>query len=125
MILGIGTDLIDVARIAHELDSADRGLIPQVFFPSEIAYCDSQHYPARHYAARFAAKEAVIKALWRGGEPGLYLHDVEILRADDGHPSAQLHGRLREIAERLSVSRIHLTISHTHDAATAFVIIES
>jgi holo-[acyl-carrier protein] synthase len=125
MILGIGTDVFEVARISRELQEADQGLIPQVFHPSEISYCNSQHFPARHYAARFAGKEAVIKALSDGGEPGLYLHDVEILRDPTGQPFVKLHGRLRIIAERLTAARIHLSLSHTPDVATAFVIIES
>jgi len=125
MILGIGTDIFDVARIERELQKDDRGMVDTVFSAAEIAYCDSRHYPALHYAARFAAKEAVVKALSAGGESGLYLADVEIVREDGGQPRMVLHGRLEAIAARLQVTRIHVSLSHTHELATAFVIIES
>ncbi|MGA7989891.1 MAG: holo-ACP synthase [Thermoanaerobaculia bacterium] len=123
MILGIGTDLLDVARMARELEKDGAGFRDTVFTPSEIAYCEAKRYPARHFAARFAAKEALFKALG-GSASGDFWHEVEIARADDATPRLLLHGRMKEAAHRLGVTDVLLSLSHSDSLATASVVLQ-
>jgi holo-[acyl-carrier protein] synthase len=123
MILGIGTDLLDVARMARELEKDGAGFRDTVFTPSEIAYCEAKRYPAQHFAARFAAKEALFKALG-GSASGDFWHEVEIARADDATPRLLLHGRMKEAAHRLGVTDVLLSLSHTDSLATASVVLQ-
>ncbi len=123
MILGIGTDLLDVSRMEQELLKESAGLKEEVFTPSEIAYCDGKRYPARHFAARFAAKEALVKALPAPGVLPL-LRDVEVERTQTGAPRLILHGELRNAAWRLGVKKILVSLSHTGGLATASVVLE-
>jgi holo-[acyl-carrier protein] synthase len=123
MILGIGTDLLEVARMEKELTKEGGGFRDAVFTPSEIAYCEGKRYPARHFAARFAAKEALVKAL---PAPGVAprLRDVEVERTEAGAPHLVLHGRILEAADRLGVKKILVSLSHTDRLATASVVLE-
>lgn len=123
MILGIGTDLLDVSRMEQELSKGRTGLKDEVFTPSEIAYCEGKQFPARHFAARFAAKEALLKAL---SAPGVTprLRDVEVERSETGAPRLVLHGELRTAAWRLGVRKILVSLSHTAGLATASVVLE-
>ena len=123
MILGIGTDLFDVDRMRRRLES-DASFAESVFLPAEISYCQSQHHPASHFAARFAAKEAVVKALADAGGSGSFWLDITVLRDPSGKPSIQLDGRLGDCAHQLGVTRIHLSLTHTDDMAAATVVIE-
>jgi holo-[acyl-carrier protein] synthase len=123
MILGIGTDLLDVAHMARELEKDGAGFRDTVFTPSEIAYCEAKRYPAQHFAARFAAKEALFKALG-GSASGDFWHEVEIARADDATPRLLLHGRMKEAAHRLGVTDVLLSLSHTDSLATASVVLQ-
>jgi holo-[acyl-carrier protein] synthase len=123
MILGIGTDLFDVARMVKELQEDGPEFREKVFTPSEIAYCEAKRYPARHFAARFAAKEALFKAL-AGSLSGDFWHEVEVARAGDAPPRLLLHGRTREAADRLGVTSILLSLSHTDSLATASVVLQ-
>lgn len=124
MILGIGMDLVEVARIARILDGpaprADR-FLARCFTAGERAYCDAQRDRAGRYAARFAAKEAAVKAL--GAPPGLSWTDFEIERGE-GAPALRLLGAARAAADRLEVGRIHLTLTHDAGVAAAAVILE-
>ena len=124
MILGIGIDLCDVDRMRRQLDTDPDGFIAAVFLPDEIVYCTAKHRPAEHFAARFAAKEAVVKALATAGDPGTFWHDIEVVRAPDGSPHAELRGRLRDLADKLGVRAIHLSITHTADMAAAVAVVE-
>lgn len=123
MILGIGTDLVKVARIARKLEA--RGPLDSVFTPAETAYCQGKHHPAEHLAARWAAKEALVKALAAAGQSGTFWVDIEVQTGPRGEPSLVLSGRLRAIAEQLGVTRIHVSLSHTRDLAMASVVVES
>ncbi|MCC6129911.1 MAG: holo-ACP synthase [Acidobacteria bacterium] len=123
MILGIGIDLLDVPRVAAELAEGDNGFVLDLFTPGEIAYCDSKRYPARHYAARLAAKEAVFKAL--GGCPPPHVwRDVEVVSGGDGPPKIALHGALESSAKERGVRTIFVSLSHTDELATASVVLE-
>lgn len=123
MILGIGIDLCDVRRMKRQLET-DSGFVADVFLPDEIAYCSPKHHPAQHFAARYAAKEAVVKALASAGGAGTFWLDIEIIRNPDGQPRAELRGRLRELADGLGVANIHLSMTHTDDTAAAVAVIE-
>jgi holo-[acyl-carrier protein] synthase len=123
MVLGIGIDLCTVARIQKELDAPGRGCLEAVFTAAEIAHGESRPHPAAHFAARFAAKEATLKALAGGGASGSFWLDIEV-ESDDDAPRLVLHGRVRKIAEDLGVRRLHVTLSHDRQLATATVIAE-
>ena len=124
MVVGLGVDIFDVPRMDEELRK-DSGVALQLFSPEEILYCDSQRYPARHYAARFAAKEAVFKALGVDGDAAPRWRDVEVVLTPGGGREVALHGTLKELAERRGVRRMHLSLSHTRALAMAGVILES
>ncbi len=123
MILGIGTDLLDVARMAKELEEEGAGFRDAVFTQSEIAYCEAKRYPARHFAARFAAKEALFKAL-AGPTPHDLWREVEVARTGDAAPRLVLHGRAKEAADRLGVTNVLVSLSHTDSLATASVVLQ-
>lgn len=123
MILGIGTDLLDVSRMEKELSKGSDGLKEEVFTPSEIAYCEGRQFPARHFAARFAAKEAFLKAL-PASASAPRLRDVEVERTETGAPRLVLHGELRDAAWQLGVKKILVSLSHTGGLATASVVLE-
>jgi holo-[acyl-carrier protein] synthase len=123
MILGIGTDLLDVARMAMELKEEGGGFRNTVFTPSEIEYCEAKRYPARHFAARFAAKEALFKAL-SGSASRDFWREVEVVRTLDAPPQLLLHGRVKEAADRLGVTNILISLSHTDSLAAASVVLQ-
>ncbi|KAA0252067.1 holo-[acyl-carrier-protein] synthase [Acidobacteria bacterium ACD] len=123
MILGIGTDLMDVSRMARELAGAS-GFREELFTAAEIAYCETCRHPARHYAARFAAKEALVKALGPEAPAGVAWREAEVDRDGPGGPRLRLHGRLREAAARLGVRNVFVSVSHTDALASATVVLE-
>ena len=124
MIAGVGIDLLAVARMEGELSDPEASFISEVFTESEIAYCQSMRYPARHFAARFAAKEAALKALGGVGNVLPRWRDVEIVTGECGAPEMRLEGRFREAAARKRVDAIHLSLAHTAEHAAATVIME-
>jgi len=125
MIVGIGSDVLEVARMERELRTDGASLKEAVFTSGEIAYCEGKRHPARHFAARFAAKEAVFKALALDGTGGLRFRDVEVRNDEAGRPRVELSGAMRELAEASGVARIFLSLSHTDELAAATVVLES
>ncbi|MBK9089611.1 MAG: holo-ACP synthase [Holophagales bacterium] len=123
MIVGIGTDLLDVGRMAGELAREGAGFRDDVFTTGEIAYCEAHAHPARHFAARFAAKEACWKALGVPGD-GVSLRDVEVEKPEAGPPRLVLRGRANAVAEALGVKRALVSLSHTSTLAQASVVLE-
>ena len=124
-IVGSGTDMVDVMRIRRLLANGPVGerLKRRVFTPDERAYCDSRGGKAAlSYAARFAAKEAVKKAL--GTRFGFAWPDIEVVRTSKGKPRIVLHGRTKAKAERLGAGDIHLSITHVDHIAVAHAVIE-
>ena len=116
--LTTGVDIIEIPRIKQTLDRYGQRFLNRIFTPDEIAYC---HGRAPNLAGRFAAKEATMKALGTGVR-GVSWKDIEVVRAESGAPSVKLHGRAQKRAERLQVSEISLSISHSREYAVAFVV---
>lgn len=125
MIVAIGTDLIEIERIAELRKKHGDHFLDRVFTAGERAYCDAQADPSRHYAARFAAKEAAMKVLGTGWGEGVKWNDVEVLRDDSGKPSIALHAAAADHAKALGITRMHLSLSHSRDFATATALGES
>jgi holo-[acyl-carrier protein] synthase len=124
LIVGLGVDLIEIARIRESLARRER-FIRRVYTSAEEAYCARHRDPAPHYAARFAAKEALMKAIGTGWSRGVRWRDIEVERERGSAPKLVLHGEARRIAGALGAARIHLTLSHSADSAIAVVILES
>jgi len=124
MILGLGMDLVDVARIERMLAERGERAVARLFTDAEASYASGRPEPARHFAARFAAKEAAYKAL-AGTElaRGIGWRDLEVVNAWDGRPSLLLHGRARERATELGVVSVMLTMTHSEATAGAVVIL--
>ena len=116
--LTTGVDIIELPRINQVLDRYGQRFLNRVFTPDEIAYCRGR---APNLAGRFAAKEAAMKALGTGVR-GVSWKDIEVIRADSGAPSLRLHGRAEKRAERLQMSEMSLSISHSREYAVAFVV---
>jgi len=124
MIVGIGIDIIEVARIREVLQRTPR-FRERVFTPAERTYCDSRGaVAAQHYAARFAAKEAALKALQTGWRGGISWQDVEIASHESGAPYLILHGPVLELFNSTAATAAHLSLSHTTEHAIAQVILE-
>lgn len=126
MIFGIGIDLIEVARIERDLSDSDRpsGFVAKVFTPAEIGYCERFKDKALNYAARFAAKEAMLKAMGTGLREKFQLKEMEVVNDELGKPSLVVHGAVRQFLERNGIHSVHLTLSHVKETAAAFVILE-
>jgi len=124
MILGIGNDILEVDRMRRDLDMAGSEFRDRLFTPAEISYCERKRYPAQHYAARFAAKEAFLKALNTGLRNGLSWTDVEVRHRADGAPELVLSGEARELAEQRGIEKTFLSLSHTSSLAVASVVLE-
>lgn len=124
MIYGIGTDIIEVDRIAVKLEKG-KGFRDLVFTAQEIAYCERQVHPAQHYAARFAAKEAFLKAMGTGwGHGTINFNEIEIVNTETGKPLLQLTGRAVASYSELQIKQIHVSLSHVKATAVAMVLIE-
>ena len=124
MIVSIGIDIIEVARIREVLLRTPR-FAERVYTTNERAYCDSRGaVSAQHYAARFAAKEAALKALQTGWRGGISWQDVEILARDSGAPYLLFTGQVLAVYEKFGATSTHLSISHTSEHAIAQVILE-
>ncbi len=127
MILGIGTDIVDIDRIKEKILNRE-GFCDLVFSKEEIAYCEKIKNPFQSYAARFAAKEAFLKALGTGLLVTIELHQIEVKNETSGKPtiicSTTLNEKINQILDT-SKFNVHLSLSHTTETAIAFVIIES
>ena len=124
MIVSIGIDIIEVARIREVLARTPR-FTERVFTMAERAYCDSRGVvAAQHYAARFAAKEAVLKALKTGWSGGISWQDVEIASHENGAPYLIFHGLVQGLFEKSGATAAHVSLSHTSEHAIAEVVLE-
>jgi len=123
--IGVGVDLVEVSRVAAII--ADKGgrVFERLLTAAERTYCESRPDPATHVAVRLAAKEAVYKALQGSPHaPGIGWREIEVMRAPDGRPDVRLSGLAAERARELGVSRVLLSLSHTHQAAVAVAVLE-
>jgi holo-[acyl-carrier protein] synthase len=116
----IGTDIVDVARVSEKLDA----LIARVLLPHERAYCEAQANPPQHVAGRFAAKEAVFKALRAPSPNGISWCDIEVVNEPGGTPVARLHGAAEALAAERGLTHLYLSIAHVKEFATATAVCE-
>jgi holo-[acyl-carrier protein] synthase len=124
MIISIGIDIIEVARVREVLIRTPR-FAERVFTSAERVYCDSRGVvAAQHYAARFAAKEAALKAFQTGWQGGISWQDVEIAAKDSGAPYLIFRGLVQELFEKSAATAAHLSLSHTTEHAVAQVLLE-
>ena len=117
--LTTGVDIIEIPRVGRVLERYGRRFLERVFTPGEIAYCRER---PPNLAARFAAKEATMKALGTGTR-GVGWKDIEVVRHESGAPSIKLHGRAERRAQRLGVQEVALSLSHSREYAVAFVVV--
>jgi holo-[acyl-carrier protein] synthase len=121
MIYGIGTDIIEVKRIEDSIERFGQRFLDRIFTLQEQNYCLHHKDSARHFAGRFAAKEAIVKAIGTGFRNGISWMDIEIINDPHGKPIVHLSEKMQEIIDS---AVIHLSISHGRDYATAFAICE-
>jgi holo-[acyl-carrier protein] synthase len=124
MIVGVGIDIIEVARVAEKV-SKENGFREKVFSKLEISFCESNGRTFESYACRFAAKEAFLKATGKGLTAGFDLCDIEITNDTFGKPEVLLHNSFAAMAESSGWKKIHLSLSHINATACAVVILES
>ena len=124
-VAGLGTDLARVDRFRRFVDDGKQGLLERLFTAGERAYALAKADPAPYLAARFAAKEAGMKAFGLGWRDGLAWHDFEVVRDPRGRPDLVLRGRAAELAGTRGVTAVHLSYSHDGDYAVATVILET
>lgn len=123
MIFGVGIDIIEVSRVEDKLNRTP-GLKEKLYTAVEIAYCESKKFPHQHYAARFAAKEAFLKALGTGWSQGIKFSEVEIRNLESGQPVIEVYGRAKEICQVQGINRFFVSLSHLKTHAVATVILE-
>jgi holo-[acyl-carrier protein] synthase len=122
MIAGIGTDIVEIERIAKMIADHGDHFLERTFTPAEIAHCRPRREAAQHFAGRWAAKEAVMKALGTGFTKEVGWTDIEVALKPSGQPHIVLHGSAREYATRIGIDSVLVSISHTHTIATATAI---
>ncbi|MGH9340656.1 MAG: holo-ACP synthase [Acidobacteriota bacterium] len=123
MVIGIGVDIVEVRRMCKAMEG-NEALQNRVFTPEEIRYCCERKNKFQHFAGRFAAKEAALKALGTGWQQGIRWKDVEVKAGELGKPELTLHGRALETFQNSGANRVLLTITHAEQYALAMVIME-
>ena len=124
MILGTGIDITEVPRVAEAISRFGERFLHRIYTEGEIRYCESKANRIERYAARFAAKEASMKALGTGWSRGIRWRDIEVYREPGRRPTIRFHGRAGEFAARMGVKNVALSLSHTAEQAIASVILE-
>jgi holo-[acyl-carrier protein] synthase len=124
MILGTGVDLAEVHRIRASVERFGERFVRRIYTPSEIAYVERKANRYERYAARFAAKEAGMKAIGTGWKRGVTWQDFEVANLPSGKPTLRLHGVAAQIADRLGVRHVSLSMTHTSELGMAHVILE-
>lgn len=125
MIVGTGIDLAEVGRIRASIERYGERFLRRIYTPGEIAYVERKAGRFERYAARFAAKEAGMKAIGTGWRRGVRWQDFEVKNLPSGRPTLLLHGKAAEYAGKLGVKRIALSLTHTAEQGMAFVILEA
>ena len=124
MILGSGVDLCEVPRMEAAVVRYGSRFLERIFTAREIAYADRKANRFERYAARFAAKEAGMKALGTGWHGGIAWRDFEVVNLPSGRPTLEFHGRAAEVAAKLGVRQVALSLTHTKEQALAMVVLE-
>jgi len=124
MIVGTGVDLAEVARIQASIGRFGERFIHRIYTPSEIAYVERKANRFERYAARFAAKEAGMKAIGTGWRHGVTWHDFEVVNLPSGKPTLRFHGVAAEFARKLGVRNVALSLTHTAELGMAHLILE-
>ncbi len=124
-VLGVGVDIVETARIQHSLDRFGDRFLHRVFTAGEIAYCQSMKFPARHFAARFAAKESISKAFGTGIGRTMGWRDIDVHREGSGQPFVVLEGGAKQLAAERGVAVVWISLSHTEHHAVASVVLDS
>jgi holo-[acyl-carrier protein] synthase len=124
MIVGLGLDITEIDRIAVAISRRGQPFLQRVYTANEIAYCERHRHQAKRYAGRFAVKEAAMKALGTGWRRGVRWRDIEVINLPGGKPTLRLYGVTQEIACRLGVKSISVSITHSGNLAMAQVIFE-
>ena len=125
MVLGVGTDLIEIDRIEASIRRFGERFLARIFTAGEITYCQRKKHAAESFAARFAAKEATAKALGTGISRGIGWKEIEVRRQPGERPTLHLTGRAAERAASMGVKHLHLSLSHSQQLSIAFVAAES
>lgn len=125
MIVGTGIDIAEVPRIEASIARFGDRFLQRIFTEGEIRYCDAKANRAERYAARFAAKEAAMKALGTGWNYGVRWRDIEVSRKPSSSPTLLFHGKAAEFAAKLRATNIALSLTHTAEEAIAQVILEN
>lgn len=123
-VIGIGTDIVECLRVAQMIERHGELFLARVFTPHEIEYCSARKAATQHYAGRFAAKEAVLKALGTGWTRGIQWRDIEVRNDLGGKPRVALGGGAREMCEKLGIAEMHISISHCRTHAMAYALAE-
>lgn len=121
-VVGIGTDIIECLRIAQMIERHGELFLTRVYTPHEIEYCTARKAATQHYAGRFAAKEAVLKALGTGWTRGIAWSDIEVRNDAGGKPRILLGGGAREVSEQMGIAEMLISISHCRTHATAYAL---
>jgi holo-[acyl-carrier protein] synthase len=121
-VIGIGTDIVECLRVAKMIERHGELFLTRVFTPHEVEYCSARKASTQHYACRFAAKEAVLKALGTGWTRGVQWRDIEVRNDLGGKPSIALAGGAREMCEQLGITEMLISISHCRTHATAYAL---
>ena len=121
-VLGIGTDITECLRIARMIDRHGELFIGRVYTPEEIRYCQSRKQATQHFTGRWAAKEAVLKALGTGWTRGISWRDIEVLNEPGGKPVVILRDGARKVAKSLGIVKMHISISHCRSHAVAYAL---
>jgi holo-[acyl-carrier protein] synthase len=122
-VTGIGVDIVETARIRDSLEKFGDRFLNRCFLPEEIAYCRSMKFPALHFAARFAAKEAISKAFGTGIGKQFGWRDMEIRKRDSGEPYVELHGKGVELAQARGVTEVLVSLSHCQEYSAASAVL--
>lgn len=121
-IIGIGTDITECLRIARMIERHGELFIDRVYTPDEIKYCQSRKQATQHFTGRWAAKEAILKAIGTGWRRGISWRDMEIRNEPGGKPTVAVRGGVKDVVEQMGVAEIQVSISHCRSHATAFAV---
>ena len=121
-VIGIGTDITECLRIAKMIERHGDLFINRVYTPQEISYCQRRKQVTEHFAGRWAAKEAVLKALGTGWRRGISWRDIEVVNEPGGRPTVRIYGGAKSVVDHLGITSVQISISHCRTHATAFAV---